>query len=352
MSKKIKVLIIDDSQLIRHLLEEILSSDEHIEVVGTATDPYDAREKIKLLNPDVLTLDVEMPRMDGITFLSNLMRLKPMPVIMISTLTEKGADITLQALELGAIDYIAKPKVKVNETLPALSKDINAKIKLAAKANVQALEQIVNRDQFASRATIEAGQQRNHKIELIAIGASTGGTEAIKQVLISLPEEMPPIVIVQHMPPGFTTSFADRLNKTTSIAVSELTEQRLPLKAGHAYIANGDQHMVITGKNGQYYGGVEDSAPVNRHKPSVDVLFNSIAQNCGGNNVALLLTGMGIDGASGMKNMLDNGSLTIAQDESSCVVWGMPRAAVEREAAAEILPLQNIGQFLVNACYK
>ncbi|ARN74978.1 protein-glutamate methylesterase/protein-glutamine glutaminase [Oceanicoccus sagamiensis] len=352
MSKKIKVLIVDDSQLIRHLLEEILSSDERIEVIGTATDPFDAREKIKQLNPDVLTLDVEMPRMDGITFLSNLMRLKPMPVIMISTLTEKGADITLQALELGAIDYIAKPKVKVNEALPTLSKEINAKIKLAAKANVQALERIFNREQFSSTVAVKAGQQRNQKIELIAIGASTGGTEAIKQVLMSMPTDMPPIVIVQHMPPGFTKSFAERLNKTTGISVRELTEQRLPLTAGHAYLANGDQHMVISEKQGQYFAGVEDSDPVNRHKPSVDVLFNSLAQHCSNNNVAILLTGMGIDGASGMKNMRDNGSLTIAQDENSCVVWGMPRAAVERDAAAEILPLEKIGQFLVNSCYK
>ncbi len=352
MSKKIKVLIVDDSQLIRHLLEEIISSDERIEVVGTATDPYDARDKIKLLNPDVLTLDVEMPRMDGITFLSNLMRLKPMPVLMISTLTEKGADVTLQALELGAIDYIAKPKVKVNEALPALSHDINSKIKLAAKANIQALERNFNREQFSKTATIQAGKKRNHKIELIAIGASTGGTEAIKQVLMTLPVDMPPVVIVQHMPPGFTASFADRLNKNTLIEVSELTASRLQLQAGHAYIANGEQHMVVSEKDGRYFASVEDSDPVNRHKPSVDVLFNSLVQNCSSNNVAVLLTGMGIDGANGMKNMLDHGSLTIAQDENSSVVWGMPRAAVQREAAAKVLPLQEIGQFLVNSCYK
>jgi len=350
MNKKINVLIIDDSQLIRHLLEKILSSDEHINVVGTATDPYDAREKIKQLNPDVLTLDIEMPRMDGITFLSNLMRLKPMPVIMISTLTKKGADITMQALELGAIDFITKPRIKVNESLPALSRDINAKVKLAAKANMQALQYMLQTEQPPSELTAKQGKKRNQKIELIAIGASTGGTEAISKVLMSLPKDMPPIVIVQHMPPGFTASFAKRLDKNSTITVSEVTEHRLPLLAGNAYLASGGQHIVVSKKNGTYYAGVEDTEPVNRHKPSVDVLFNSISQNCS-NNIAVLLTGMGIDGANGMKNMLDNGSLTIAQDEKSCVVWGMPRAAIEREAATEILPLQKIAPFLVYTCY-
>ena len=351
MNKPIKVLIVDDSQLIRKLLLEIISSDNNIEVVGTAVDPYDAREKIKQLNPDVLTLDIEMPRMDGITFLSNLMRLKPMPVVMISTLTEKGADITLQSLELGAVDYIAKPKVKVAESLPELSKEIIGKIKLAAKANVLALERNFNREQFANPAVVDEKRSLKKKIGLIAIGASTGGTEAIKQVLLSLPAKMPPIVVVQHMPAGFTASFSARLDSLTKLNVKELTESRQPLKAGEVFVANGSQHMVISGKNDNYYASTDDSDPVNRHKPSVDVLFNSVTENCDDSVIAVILTGMGIDGASGMKRLYEKGVLTIAQDKESSVVWGMPRAAVEQNAAAEILPLQSIGQHLVDRCY-
>ncbi len=351
MNKPIKVLIIDDSLLIRQLLEQIISSDNNIEVVGTAIDPYDAREKIKQLNPDVLTLDIEMPRMDGITFLSNLMRLKPMPVVMISTLTEKGANITLEALELGAVDYIAKPKVNVKESLPALTREIIGRIKLAAKANVSALERNFNREQFTSPATTVNKQSLGEKTGLIAIGASTGGTEAIKQVLLSLPKDMPPIVIVQHMPPGFTESFAARLNALTQLDVKELKDNQQSLKMGEVYIANGAQHMVINGRRGRYSASTEDSEPVSRHKPSVDVLFNSIADNCDNSIIAVLLTGMGIDGASGMKRLYDNGATTIAQDKNSSVVWGMPRAAVEQNAAGEILPLRKIGQFLVDRCY-
>ncbi len=351
MNKPIKVLIVDDSQLIRQLLIAMLSSDSNIEVVGAAIDPYDAREKIKRLKPDVLTLDIEMPRMDGITFLSNLMRLRPMPVIMISTMTEKGADITLQALELGAIDYITKPKIKVKDSLPALSREIISKIKLAAKANISVLEHNFNRQQFSPPATLSGHQVLGRKIELIAIGASTGGTEAIKQVLLSLPKNMPPIVIVQHMPPGFTTSFAQRLNALTELDVKELTKSRQPLKQGEAYIANGAQHMVINSSSGHYIANCTDTDLVNRHKPSVDVLFDSIADNCSKSIIAVLLTGMGSDGAAGMKRLYSNGAITIAQNESTSVVWGMPRAAIEMGAAGEVLPLQKIGQYLVDSSY-
>lgn len=359
-STAVKVLIVDDSELIRSLLTEILSSDPAIDVVGTAFDPLDARDKIKQLNPDVLTLDVEMPRMDGITFLKNLMRLRPMPVVMISTLTEKGAETTLQAMELGALDYISKPKVQVDKELSALAQEICTKVKQAARANVEALVQNIQQRQFSgttSSATTSATTQPlpadkpSNNIKLIAIGASTGGTEAIKEVLCGLPSQMPPIVIVQHMPAGFTASYAKRLDQLMKLTVTEFNESGVLLKPNHVYIAHGAYHLRVQQLGGVLKGYVDSGEPVNRHKPSVDVLFDSVAEYCGASAVGVILTGMGIDGASGLGRMRETGALTIAQDEKSSVVWGMPRVAVQQGAAKEILPLMQIGRFLVDSCY-
>jgi two-component system chemotaxis response regulator CheB len=343
------VLIVDDSQLIRKLLIEILSQDANIEIVGTAIDPIDARAKIKRLNPDVITLDIEMPRMDGLTFLEKLLRLRPMPVVMISTLTEKGADITMQALQLGAVDFIPKPKLDVMSALPALSAEIISKVKHAARANVSALTKSVCRE--APYSSPQPTGPRSNKYELIAIGASTGGTEAIKQVLRVLPAKMPPILIVQHMPPGFTQSFANRLNQLYKLEVKEFNQSSEELKANHVYIANGAEHMIIQRSAGKYRLLRDVSEPQNRHKPSVDKLFNSIADTCGDRAIGIILTGMGMDGANGMKNMRNSGALTIAQDKDSSVVWGMPRVAVEQNAAIQVLPLTQIGEQLVQRCF-
>lgn len=352
MRKAVKVLIIDDSELIRSLLTEIMSQDKNIEVVGTAIDPFDAREKIKDLKPDVLTLDIEMPRMDGITFLKNIMRLRPMPVVMISTLTDKGADITLEALQLGAIDYISKPKLDVRSSLPSLSADIINKVKQAARANLSAVEHNIKQEQLAKPFTPLPADHPNKRIDVICIGSSTGGTEAIKEILTTLPSEMPPILIAQHMPGGFTASFAKRLNTLSKLTVKEFDMERCALEANTVYIANGEKHMTLIQRDNKYSLIQDDSAAVNRHKPSVDVLFNSAETAAGDKSIGIILTGMGIDGAQGLKNLQDSGAFTIAQDEASSVVWGMPRVAIEKGAASEVLALNKIGERLINYCYQ
>ena len=352
MTKKIRVLIVDDSELIRVFLNEILSSDSAIEVVGLADDPYDARDKIKLLAPDVITLDIEMPRMDGITFLSNIMRLRPMPVVMISTLTQKGADATMQARELGAVDFVSKPTIDVQKKLPQLSAEIIAKVKNAAKANLVALEHSVNPPYAHEPEAVLPGAVLGKRIKLIAIGASTGGTEATKEVLSGLPENMPPIVVVQHMPAGFTGSYAQRLDKLIKLSVEEFCGPSQVLEQNHVYVANGDLHMRIQQRAGVLKAFAEDSEPVNRHKPSVDLLFDSVAESCGEAAIGIILTGMGIDGASGLGKMRASGAHTAAQDEESSVVWGMPRVAVQQGAAKEVLALKDISHYLVKQSYR
>ena len=348
--KKISVLIVDDSALIRNILSEIINASDFLEVIGTSADPYEAREKIKELNPDIITLDVEMPRMDGITFLKNLMRLRPMPVVMISTLTEKGSQITVQALELGAVDYIAKPKVSVVEELPKLADDIVTKIRIAARANVNALSEESSKVNVTLHQSISKKVMKDD-IRLIAIGASTGGVEATKRLLMDFPLTMPPIVIVQHMPSGFTTSYANRLDAVLSAKVSEFTGPDQDLVEGHIYIANGSQHLAVRTNGKRITGYCVDSEPVNRHKPAVDVLFGSVAECIREHSIAVLLTGMGVDGAEGMGKIKQAGSITVAQDEASCVVWGMPRVAIEQGHASYVMSLNKIGPFLVERCY-
>ncbi len=337
----IKVLVIDDSALIRQLLSEILNSDPAIEVVGTAQDPYMAREKIKKLNPDVLTLDVEMPKMDGVTFLRNLMRLRPTPVVMVSTLTEIGADVTLQALELGAVDFVSKPKVNVAEELHNYAQEIIAKVKTAAQARVRGAN-------FVAPARKDLGEiaaRKHFKTTdmIIAIGASTGGTEALKDVICQLPPATPGIVITQHIPPAFSQPFAERLNANSAMTICQASDgqQILP---GHGYVAPGDRHLEVVRDGARFICRLRDTEPVNRHKPSVEVMFNSVARNCGANALCVLLTGMGDDGSEAMGAMKSAGATTIAQDEASSVVWGMPGEAVKRGYADEVLPLHHIAE--------
>ncbi|MEN8178006.1 MAG: chemotaxis response regulator protein-glutamate methylesterase [Pseudomonadota bacterium] len=348
----IKVLIVDDSALVRQLLTSILESDREIQVVGVAADPYVARDKIKKLKPDVLTLDVEMPRMDGITFLGNLMRLRPMPVVMISTLTEKGADVTLRALEFGAIDFISKPKLDVSAQLSDYSADIISKVKAAANANVKPLDRKQSSSTVENKksADVVLSKTMNHHFrttdKIIGIGSSTGGTEAIKDVVQGLPPDMPGIVISQHIPEAFSGPFAKRVDSLTSLTVVEARDGQ-QIVPGYVYIAPGNRHLLVKRNGARYVCSLHDGEPVNRHKPSVDVMFRSLAQNAGPNALALMLTGMGDDGAEGMGEMKQAGSTTIAQDEKSSVVWGMPGEAVKRGYVDEILPLSQIGRRLI-----
>ena len=347
--QKIRILIVDDSALVRQMLTQILAADRAIEVMGVATDPYMAREKIKQLNPDVLTLDVEMPRMDGLTFLRNLMRLRPMPVVMVSSLTVAGADITLQALELGAVDFVAKPKVDLAHGLQDYAEEILAKVKMAARVQIRTLER-----RPAPARTIEPKlsadavlAQRSGKTHfktterLVALGASTGGTEAIKEVLQGMPADAPAIVITQHMPEAFTASFAQRLNSLSAMTVQEAQDGQ-QIVPGHVYVAPGNRHLLVARDGARYVCQLHNGPPVNRHRPSVDVMFRSVAQHVGPNAVGVLLTGMGADGARGLQEMREAGAPTVAQDEKTSVVWGMPGEAVKLGGVDDIVALEKI----------
>ncbi|MCA3239609.1 MAG: chemotaxis response regulator protein-glutamate methylesterase [Methylobacterium sp.] len=350
MQKKIRVVVVDDSALVRSLLSEIINRQRDMECVGAANDPLIAREMIRELNPDVITLDVEMPRMDGIDFLGRLMRLRPMPVLMISTLTQRGAEVTMKALELGAVDFIAKPRLGLAEGIKELSDQIVEKIRVAASAHIR---RAVTTSSGTSPATSDAPATPPPKLigrlsteKLICIGSSTGGTEAVKEVLVRMPADSPGIVITQHMPPGFTSSFAARLNALCQITVKEAVhgERILP---GHAYIAPGGKQFRIDRSGANYVAVVEDGEPVNRHTPSVEVLFHSCARVVGPNAFGIMLTGMGNDGARAMREMKDSGSYNYVQDEASCVVFGMPREAIRHGAADEVLPLTAIAPALL-----
>ena len=347
---KIKVVVVDDSALVRSLLAEIINRQPDMACIGTANDPLAAREMIRELNPDVITLDVEMPKMDGLEFLSRLMKLRPMPVLMVSTLTERGAEITMRALEMGAVDFVAKPRIGVSSGLRELGDEIVDKLRIAAKAQVRRLATPAPVASSGGTGTATApaavkpfGRLSTEKV--ICIGSSTGGTEAIKEILVRMPADSPAIVITQHMPPGFTTSFAARLDSLCRISVSEARngERILP---GHAYIAPGGLQFRIDRSGANYVAVVEDTPPVNRHKPSVEVLFKSAAKVLGPNAYGVMLTGMGADGATAMKEMRDAGSYNYVQDEASCVVFGMPKMAIQAGAAHEVLPLLQIADAL------
>src|SRR5450759_195294 len=343
-ANKIKVLCVDDSALIRSLMTEIINSQPDMTVVATASDPLIARDLVKQHKPDVMTLDVEMPRMDGLEFLEKLMRLRPMPVVMVSSLTERGSEAALRALELGAIDFVTKPRLGIRDGLLAYTDLIAGKIRIAAAARLLPARRAVTAGSLAE--VVEAPMLRSPLLsteKLIIIGASTGGTEAIREVLQPLPPDSPGIMIAQHMPAGFTRSFAQRLNNLCRVMVSEAVhgERILP---GHAYIAPGEFHLSLRRSGANYVAHVDQAPPMNRHRPSVDVLFDSVAIHAGKNAIGMLLTGMGRDGADGLLRMHQAGAYTLAQDEASCVVFGMPREAIAIGAVDEVAPILEMSQ--------
>jgi two-component system chemotaxis response regulator CheB len=338
----IKVLVVDDSALIREVLTRTLGRDGDIVVIGTAADPIEARQKVKDLSPDVLTLDIEMPNMNGLAFLDKLMRLHPLPVVMVSTLTTKGASETLLALELGAVDFVAKPNATLAGGLDAFGENLRQKVRAAAHSDVKGR---------ALRAPPPAVHIRTAAAppgSLVAIGASTGGVEAIRVVLGQLPPDCPPVVIAQHMPPGFTTRFAARLDELTDLKVVE-AEDRLQLLPGHAYVARGDYHLRIERSSGQLKCRLSQDELASGHRPSVDVLFESVARAVGPMAVGVILTGMGRDGATGLKRMREAGAFTIGQSPGSALVYGMPRVAFEEGAVVEQAAVEAIPGRLVSA---
>lgn len=370
--QKIKVLVVDDSALVRQMLTEMINSDPELEVIGTAEDPYHARELIKQLRPDVLTLDIEMPKMDGVSFLRNLMRLHPLPVVMVSTLTEHGAGVTLESLEIGAIDFVTKPKIDLENTFENYAREICGKLKVASKVSKASLERqylryVSNQEakplatavvkKVAEKLSPDAviAKKDPTKVrtadKIIAIGASTGGTEAIKEVLMALPASTPAIVISQHIPAAFSGAFAKRMDSVSEMTVMELDSTQ-QLLSGHVYIAPGDKHLIVEQRAGKYFASLNDGPPVNRHKPAVDVMFRSVAQNAGANAVGVLLTGMGADGALGLKEMQEAGAPTIAQDKKTSVVWGMPGEAVKLGAADYELPLDKVAKKILELVSK
>ncbi|MFD3303777.1 protein-glutamate methylesterase/protein-glutamine glutaminase [Alteromonas macleodii] len=361
----IKVLVVDDSALVRQLLTEILNSHPEITVVGTAGDPYQARNKIKTLNPDVVSLDVEMPRMDGLTFLSNLIRLRPLPVVMVSSLTERGAEVTLEALSIGAVDFVSKPKDDLANSLKEYSDEIQSKIIAASKTGLGFLEERSKRE--AVRVSMKSSESNDVKCKysvdavlpkqkvrhyqttdkVIAIGSSTGGTVALEQILVDLPTDVPGIVVSQHIPEHFSDSFARRLDSICKISVSEAKDGQ-QIMQGHCYIAPGNKHLIVKKSGAKYVISLSDDLPVNRHKPSVDVMFRSVATCVGPNALGIILTGMGADGAVGLSEMKEQGAYTIAQDEESSVVWGMPGSAVKLGGVSKIVPLEHMSNLMKN----
>ncbi|MEH6404586.1 MAG: chemotaxis response regulator protein-glutamate methylesterase [Sneathiella sp.] len=343
-SDLITVLVVDDSALMRQILTSMLNSDPAITVIGSAPDPMVAREMIKKLNPDVLTLDVEMPKMDGLSFLEKIMSLRPMPVVMVSSLTQTGADVTLQALEMGAVDFVGKPTSDLQAGLHEKQHEIVSKVKIAAKARIQ---QKTAPTGGTRKPTVARNFGTTEKV--ILIGASTGGVESLTEVITALPANNPAVMVTQHMPETFTKSFADRLNKTAQVTVVEAQNNQRVLP-GHVYIAPGNQHMELAKSGANYICRLHSGEPVSGHRPSVDVLFESAAKAAGANAIGVILTGMGKDGARGLLEMKNSGAKTIGQDEASCVVYGMPRAAFELGAVQLQCSLSKIPDLILDSC--
>jgi len=342
-AKPVRVLIVDDSALMRNLLTAVLADDPEIEVVGTASDPFIARDKIKALNPDVITLDVEMPRMDGVTFLRKIMSLRPTPVVMVSSLTQAGADITLEALEIGAVDFVAKPVADITHAMEALSAEICAKVKIAARTRVRAAQVAPERRQSVRKRLVDPSAK------LIVIGASTGGVEALKTLLMDFIPDGPPILITQHMPERFTAAFARRLDRECPMRVFEAAHgQRI--EPGAAYIAPGQRHLELARDGTHFACRLTDDAPVSGHRPSVDVLFRSAARLAGPRTIGVILTGMGKDGAEGMLELRNAHAVTLGQDEATSLVYGMPRVAFERGAVMRQFPLHDMADAILDAC--
>ena len=354
--KKIRVLVVDDSAVVRQTMKEILESDPRIEVMATAADPYIAVERIRRELPDVITLDVEMPRMDGITFLEKLMAQRPIPVVICSTLTEKGSETALAALEKGAVEIITKPKLSTKQFLEESRIRVCDAVKSAAQARMRESRPPAPRAPVAPKLTADAVIARpvsramiQTTEKIIAVGASTGGTEALRVFLEALPPDAPGILIVQHMPEKFTASFAERLDSICRVTVKEAANGDSVIR-GQALIAPGNKHTLLQRSGARYYVEVKDGPLVSRHRPSVDVLFRSTARYAGANAVGVIMTGMGDDGAKGMSEMHESGAWTIAQDEASCVVFGMPQEAIKLGAAQRVLPLETIAGAILGAC--
>lgn len=343
----IKVLVVDDSALIREVLSKSLAKDGDIEVVGTAADPIEAREKIKTLNPEVLTLDIEMPNMNGLAFLERIMRLRPMPVVMVSTLTQKGAEETLLALELGAVDFVAKPSSNLAGGIDVFGAEVRRKVRAAAQSDARS-RAIAGK---AKPADVPIRTAAAPAGTVIAIGSSTGGVEAVRVVLSTLPADCPPIVIAQHMPAGFTTRFAERLDELTALRVME-AEDRQPLKVGHVYIAPGNFHLRLEKSSGQIKCRLSQDEEISGHRPSVDALFESVAKTVGRHALGVILTGMGRDGATGLKKMREAGAMTFGQSKNSALVYGMPRVAFEEGAVCEQAPVEAMAGKLAHALSK
>lgn len=339
-----RVLVVDDSSIMRQVLSHILNSHPGLEVVGTASDPYEAWERMKVERPDVMTLDVEMPKMDGLRFLKRVMEHVPLPVVMVSSLTERGAETTLRALELGAVDFVTKPTTDVANGMNRLGAELVRKVVGAARARVRPLSGQHETPQARARSDVSTRPADR----IIAIGASTGGVEALRDVVSQLPPDCPGVVVVQHMPAGFTAPFAKRLDSLSRVRVAEAQTGDRVLR-GAVLIAPGDQHMQLVKNGGHFVVELTRAPKVNHHRPSVDVLFDSCARVAGGSAVGVILTGMGDDGARGMLTMHRAGCHTIAQDETSCVVFGMPREAIERGAAKEIVPLSRVASAALRA---
>jgi two-component system, chemotaxis family, protein-glutamate methylesterase/glutaminase len=347
-TRKVRALIVDDSALIRQLLTMLLSEDPEIEVVGSAHDPFDAREKIKALNPDVVTLDVEMPKMDGLSFLQKIMELRPMPVVMISTLTQANSDVTIKALETGAVDFVAKPTTNVAAAMEALGEQLRSKVKGAARARVQARK--------AQRAAPPPPPRPRGSFKqtgkIAFVGASTGGVEALRELLSGYPEDCPPTLITQHMPERFTASFAARLNTLFPMTVVEAAND-LPIEPGHVYIAPGGSHHLEIARSGmKYVCRLQDGPLMSGHRPSVDVLFRSAAEVIGRNAVGTILTGMGKDGADGLLQMRKAGATTFGQNEETSLIYGMPQAAFNCGAVMQQYPLNKLADAILTACGK
>ena len=352
--QKIKVLSVDDSALMQRLLKTVLATDEEIDHVGQAYDSSEAKRLIKDLSPDILTLDVEMPGMNGLEFLERLMNVRPMPVIMFSSHTAEGTEITLHALELGAVDFLQKPSQGLDKTVDYLKAELLPKIKAACKSKPRGLRDSLNElkrsggsgtDDVKKRANAYAAAKG--ATDIIAIGASTGGVTAIRTVLEGLPDNLPPIVITQHMPEGYTERFAQRLSRDCAIQVSQAAQGE-QLKAGHAYIAPGTHHLKVLAKGGSYYAELSDGAPVSGHRPSCDVMFDSVASAAGNKAIGVILTGMGRDGANGLLNMRNAGAPTIGQNRATCVVYGMPKAAFDGGAVESELPIEGISAAIMD----
>ncbi|MDC7717238.1 chemotaxis response regulator protein-glutamate methylesterase [Vogesella sp. DC21W] len=341
--RKIRVVVVDDSALIRELLGKIINEQDDMEVVAFAPDPVAARERIRETNPDVITLDVEMPKMDGLEFLRRLMSLRPTPVLMISSLTANGSETALRALELGAVDCIAKPQLDISRGMLDYAEKICEKIRMAAGARVRLPVRFIQRDNTAVPVRAPAASAILRRDAIIVVGASTGGTEALREFLSALPADTPPVLVVQHMPENFTLSFARRLDQCCAMSVCEATDGQ-PVLPGHVYIAPGHSHLSLRKVASGFVTELSQSEPVNRHRPAVDVLFDSAANLLGKRAVGVILTGMGRDGAAGMLRMREAGAFNIGQDQASCVVYGMPRAAYDIGAVHEVAPLDKVAE--------